>query len=1707
MKIRIQNLLMLMLLIFTITGCEVNKFAEDIESSISGTGIDGILSGSTVCIDTNNNGLCSDEEARNVTTTNSKGKFTLNSSSTGNLVLLGGLDLGTGLPFTGKLKAPAKSTVITPLTSSIVALVDNGSTLENAKSSIKSAMGIDNSVKLTEFDPLDAIKSTNTQTAQIAKKVLAKQAQVQTLLHLSSTTVASVGADKEGASVGEKDIAGVMYPVLVEIVKNFMDASEVVEITPEMISAATKNVANNIYLEDIAAKLAVISVSDDLAKSAVQSAKSMVTTIENSSLEDATDKFNVAITSANTTLQQTAEDDTQSAKTTIKTSSNNLLQQIIDAKALKNKEEAKIPVLIEALETANTNLAEAKAIYEASSNDKRKYIIYLTAVLDSELAVAEEAQAKAALAIASAKLAQLEAEFEPNKEDALAKANADLDAAMKLDLDQRAEMDARIEVAKEAVAQAKIELEADELESMPPKVVSATSLGTTKVLLSFNKQMNYSSLVDINNYVILHTDNNGAVSILPVNKVAIVSTKGDKVELTTSIQSQVSYTIMVTAVKDMQGNYFKTYNNSTDFIGTPPSSSIKLIEKEYIEPIGENCKLGGTLVQSGLDLNENNILEESEVTNKQYKCLVDCSSQLTVDPICSTDEDGDGLTYAQETSGWLISPDKVGYGPIKDILTAYVVKSNPDMVDSDGDGLNDYDEYLYNTNPGSVDTDEDGLSDYEEVNRWGTSPNSVDSDEDARGPNKDKAPNSLLFDGAELKIDFVNDPSHTMGVSATSPLHADTDGDGWTDYDEIIEKLGYGFNPTLADIPKLDIKFAGSPILSLTGATTNETSWSKDVAVSNSLSQSVSTETSSSYGTEQVIEATVGVGLSFGVEMGYEAGSDGVTQTGSASFGTSLDLSLTSSMATSQSISWTESQAREAEQAYEESMGQGGSEVLTIDGGYIQVPINLVNNGDITFTMTDLRVNVLARYYDGTSNYVPAMELQRKGNTPLTLAPGQKVSNIILISTNSDDGAIRKLLRNPSGLLFEVSNYTVTDAGGVPYGFAEQEIKQKTATVIIDYGNERPTERYLAAVIPSRSASVKSGIKISSLMSSVLNIPYEVQAEQNGFYSISKVRDVEADASLHKKWLVTTTSKMDTIVNSVEDIVLQAGDKVYFTFVKDEDADGISAREEFLNGTFDTFLDTDSDSLSDYKEIREGTTVKVEGELEYTAYSKGYNSDSDEDGLSDDFEYACGLDPSRADTDLDGISDYDELYGYDVVGASSYHIYPYAGIVIAAGINDTLDTSLSGDDTIINNYIYPGENGVIDSAPTGDDYLGVEHIALSCEIAGFATNPLNQDTDGDSISDGVEKELGIGNSNDSSDISLYLDTDNDGVSDMMETTGYSITVNGNTTIITSDPNNADTDNDGLSDLIEYNEKSNPRSSDTDADGLTDSEEYHTYNTSLISNDTDDDGLSDYIEVNGWQVSVDDGQPTTVTTDPLIDQDTDADGFDDYDEYVNRTNPDAWDTDGDGKNDKDELALGRSPIYKDRKITVTFNNIYSSGYCDSGNDGNDTAQNNKVEISWNFGVKRSDGTNESFSSDYIANNPDGFDKGIVGATSTFVLRYGETFEFYGSIKETDIERANVRNDKSTTDSGMLFYDTSTGSSIVSAYEEENLDPDYLENQPGNLKFIVGSSLNDTEVTIQKTDLQCVFKDNGNTIYTPGWDTNNFRLDATISFTVE
>ncbi|MBT8099557.1 MAG: hypothetical protein KJO82_07385, partial [Gammaproteobacteria bacterium] len=261
--------------------------------------------------------------------------------------------------------------------------------------------------------------------------------------------------------------------------------------------------------------------------------------------------------------------------------------------------------------------------------------------------------------------------------------------------------------------------------------------------------------------------------------------------------------------------------------------------------------------------------------------------------------------------------------------------------------------------------------------------------------------------------------------------------------------------------------------------------------------------------------------------------------------------------------------------------------------------------------------------------------------------------------------------------------------------------------------------------------------------------------------------------------------------------------------------------------------DADLDGIPDYLESSitdadgDGTPAELDPNEADACVPDPFNincgNDTDGDGISNAVEISVGLDPNDADTDNDGLTDGAEVGADGTQGA--------------------------------------GETSALD-ADTDDDGLGdgVE-VDGSGPLAPFgATDPLDADTDNDLLNDGLEAGLTSGVS---AGVSDGNNTPYGGTVGFVADADPASTTN---------PNNPDTDGDSLTDGVEDANQNgqtvntiggtgtggtgetNPGVADTDGDGLNDGVEVNgsgplaAYGaTDPLDTDTDDGGTADGTE--------------------------------------------------------------------------------------------------------------------------------------------------------------------------------------------------------------------------------------------------------------------
>jgi len=646
---------------------------------------------------------------------------------------------------------------------------------------------------------------------------------------------------------------------------------------------------------------------------------------------------------------------------------------------------------------------------------------------------------------------------------------------------------------------------------------------------------------------------------------------------------------------------------------------------------------------------------------------------VTVDASLA-DWDGDGLPDALEEEGWTITLDLDGY----DQLITKTVTSSPYAADTDGDGLDDATEFASRIDPTRADTDGDALSDLAEMTMYKSNPSDVDTDGDARGPLGTAQPNPSLFDGQELSL------------SGTSPTLADTDGDGLTDYEEI---LGGGFNPRIADLPQLALELNGDPSLTLNA---EKTQTQESVSASSTLQRDQqSTTQTDSVSTKLAVESSQKISQEVSTKLFPPK----------ASVKTSGELQFKESFSRETSSSWSQNSVQETQQTYSNSFETG--EQLTFKDGEIQQALKFVNQSERTFLMKDMKViafrldplNPNSFQVVGTLSPTPG-DLPIEG---LVLAPGGEAT-FIAQNGSVNWQAMQPLMQNPSSLFFEVGSYSLfeTDELGTAtknFAVTGQDVLERCGLIVIDFGDGR-VERYSIATNVERNPDGSAkGVALGTALTEVVGLSFGTEPDaETGQQVLTSIDDrtafIDADNdSILGFWTVAGNGSDfgPLSLTDFADIKLETGKRVTLMYLSDTDGDGLFDREEEAWGTSKDAVDTDLDGLGDGEEVHDGWDViflDSQGnelvQFTYHVYPDPSASDTDLDGLTDFDESLLATDPRNADTDDDGLNDSLDPSPLDPPGDTGN---PGLGQLVYYPLEQNfVDTSGNNNDGIASSY-------------------------------------------------------------------------------------------------------------------------------------------------------------------------------------------------------------------------------------------------------------------------------------------------------------------------------------------------------------------------------------------------------------------------------------
>ncbi len=802
-----------------------------------------------------------------------------------------------------------------------------------------------------------------------------------------------------------------------------------------------------------------------------------------------------------------------------------------------------------------------------------------------------------------------------------------------------------------------------EADTTPPTVTDAFPNNSTTVVVLFSEAVSEEA-VNPTSYSITGSD--GKEVLITEGSI---NEQGNKVTLSTTLLIEgVTYTVLVTGVEDSEGNVIVNdgVGNKATFTGPPSddkeppkvanagATNNTTVVVTFNEPVQkENAEnpahysifrdslatqsvlviKEAVLSEDGLTItlttgSQAEILYTVEVTNVKDLAgnQISPKDRLTGATNVATfigrpptgkavDSDGDGLSDSEEQRGWIVTVQ------LADGTTAKrEVTSDINSKDTDEDGIADRDEKTYLTDPRNADTDEDQLTDYQELNQIYSNPAVQDTDEDG------------LADG--LEFNFFK----------TSPTLADTDGDQFSDADEIDQSFR---NPRLADLPlhtidvgevEVELNVEIDYITTEGTQKTEQNDQSVTLERSNSQESSTSDTTTLEWFAKASLETEVGASFpsSFAAEATFKA------EAGVGASGT-FEMNNTSKQA--------------AQNAYNQSQNvsnqSGVSETLErrVAGGKLVLPLIIQNAGDIAFTLSDVEVTALYPNPRNPTSFIPIGTLLSSTSTTYNLGTIDAKRGPFKFETQADEvnpDLIDELLRNPQGILLEVSNFDITDEFDNNFSFQQQDVTERTAPIVIDFGDGR-VERYWVAVSTGREIGGDRivfdengkvvGITLREALEDVIDLDF---SDDSGI--INRIDDRSTDATKNQAWVLLTENGYDPDV-SIDKVILTRGNGVTFAFISDEDNDGLPKRLEDVYGTSDLKSDTDGDGLGDKEEITTGYEVNVVGELSLMVFSSPISADADGDGLNDKEERNLGTNANSADTDGDGACDSDLVQG------------------------------------------------------------------------------------------------------------------------------------------------------------------------------------------------------------------------------------------------------------------------------------------------------------------------------------------------------------------------------------------------------------------------------------------------------------------------------
>ncbi|MDH3325905.1 MAG: VCBS repeat-containing protein [Gammaproteobacteria bacterium] len=375
-------------------------------------------------------------------------------------------------------------------------------------------------------------------------------------------------------------------------------------------------------------------------------------------------------------------------------------------------------------------------------------------------------------------------------------------------------------------------------------------------------------------------------------------------------------------------------------------------------------------------------------------------------------------------------------------------------------------------------------------------------------------------------------------------------------------------------------------------------------------------------------------------------------------------------------FNWTRTDTTETYNTVETTTGTVSLNGWEKNGGSVKTTVKLSNNGNRTFTITHLLLNATMTGTNGQLVPVGSLTLDGIGAFPEdSLEPLGETGELVFSNNDLFPNIAEDLLLRAKSLSVNIAGYDVADKDGVSMAFLQEQAAAQGAQIIIDYANRKVPVDF---VVATNFNPLSTGVTLTKILSDILQLSYETSAG-GGLTALEGINNVD---KANAKWViiheaydgVSTQSFLYDQSNEVyqlSDIMVRAGDKIALIYLEDDDGDGLGLRQELALGTDPTLADTDGDGRTDYQEVYEQWVVTSINSLYPNLYpSEVYSdptvADIDGDGDNDSTEMAKGNDPYNKDTDGDSTPDNMDT---DIIASSFSITSPVSELQSSNSIN------------------------------------------------------------------------------------------------------------------------------------------------------------------------------------------------------------------------------------------------------------------------------------------------------------------------------------------------------------------------------------------------------------------------------------------------------